>query len=93
MLAFNAAQRAHQNYGENITAAVASLLISGLTWPVATAALGGVWSVGRIAYAIGYTRTAETGGKGRYYGMAGLLTHYVLLVMAGISAWKFAAKV
>jgi glutathione S-transferase len=93
MITFNAAQRAHQNYVENIATAVGSMLIAGLTWPTATAALGAAWSVGRIAYGIGYTRSAERGGGGRYYGLFGTLAHYVLMVMAGISAWQFAAKV
>lgn len=63
------------------------MLISGLKWPVATAVLGGVWSVNRVIYAIGYTRSAEDGGKGRYYGALGLLAHYALVLMSGKAAW------
>ena len=90
MLVFNSAQRAHQNFGENHPTVIGTLLISGLRWPVATAILGAVWSVNRVVYAIGYTRSAEEGGKGRYYGAAGLIAHYVLIIMSGISAYKIA---
>lgn len=88
MLAFNSAQRAHQNFGENHPTVIGALLISGLRWPVATAVLGAVWSVNRIVYAIGYTNSGEQGGKGRYYGALGIIAHYVLIVMSGISAYK-----
>lgn len=90
MLAFNSAQRSHQNFGENHPTVIGTLLISGLRWPVATAILGAVWSVNRVVYAIGYTRSGEEGGKGRYYGSAWMLAHYALIVMSGISAYKIA---
>ncbi|KAJ4983316.1 MAPEG family protein [Stagonosporopsis vannaccii] len=90
MLAFNSAQRAHQNFGENHPTVIGTLLISGLRWPVATAVLGAVWSVNRIVYAIGYTNSGGEGGKGRYYGALWMIAHYSLLVMSGISAYKIA---
>lgn len=90
MLAFNSAQRAHQNFGENHPTVIGTLLISGLRWPVATAILGAVWSVNRIIYAIGYTNSGEEGGKGRYYGIGWGLAHYTLIIMSGISAFKIA---
>lgn len=90
MLAFNSAQRAHQNFGENHSTVIGTLLISGLRWPVATAVLGAVWSVNRIVYAIGYTNSGEEGGKGRYYGALWMIAHYALIVMSGISAYKIA---
>lgn len=90
MLRFNAAQRAHQNFNENHPTVISTLLISGLRWPAATAVLGAVWSVNRVVYAIGYTNTAEEGGKGRYYGVLGNLVHYSLIIMSGISAYKIA---
>ena len=34
---------------------LAGTLISGLKYPIATAALGGLWFVSRIVYTIGYT--------------------------------------
>lgn len=89
MLAFNSAQRAHQNFNENHVSALGAMLIAGLKWPVATAALAGVWSVNRVIYAIGYTNGSE-GGKGRYYGALWMIAHYVMVGMAGKAAWDFA---
>jgi glutathione S-transferase len=83
MLAFNSAQRAHQNFNENHVIALGAMLISGLRYPVAAAALGAVWSVNRVVYAVGYTRSGESGGKGRYYGIAWMLAHYSLVLMSG----------
>ncbi|EMD63406.1 hypothetical protein GGP41_005929 [Bipolaris sorokiniana] len=87
MLAFNAAQRAHQNFGENHPTALCAMLISGLRFPLATAALGAAWSVNRIFYSVGYTRSAERGGTGRYYGAAGIIAHYVLVLMSTKAAY------
>jgi glutathione S-transferase len=84
---FNRAQRGHQNFNENHTATVAALLISGLTYPTAAAALGFFWSVNRVLYAVGYTNGGE---KGRYWGIGGLLTGHVLNFMAARSAWVIA---
>lgn len=54
---------------------------------MATAALGLAWSVNRVFYSVGYTRSAESGGKGRYYGAAGIMAHYVLVLMSAKSAY------
>jgi glutathione S-transferase len=88
MLAFNSAQRAHQNFNENHPTALGAMAIAGLKFPVATAALGGVWAVNRVVYALGYTNGSE-GGKGRYYGALWMLAHYAMIIMAGVAAWKF----
>ena len=87
MLAFNSAQRAHQNFNENHVTALGAMLITGLRYPVAAAVLGAVWSVNRVIYAIGYARTGEDGGKGRYYGALGIIAHYVLVLMSGKAAY------
>ncbi|KNG45366.1 membrane-associated proteins in eicosanoid and glutathione metabolism [Stemphylium lycopersici] len=87
MLAFNAAQRAHQNFNENHVTALGAMLVTGLRHPVAAAVLGGLWSVNRVAYAIGYTRSAENGGKGRYWGAVGILAHYTMVLMSAKAAW------
>lgn len=89
MLQFNCAQRAHQNFNENHVSALGAMLIAGLKYPMAAAVLGGVWSVNRVVYAIGYTNGAE-GGKGRYYGVLWMLAHYVMIGMAGKAAWDLA---
>ncbi|KAF2015282.1 membrane-associated proteins in eicosanoid and glutathione metabolism [Aaosphaeria arxii CBS 175.79] len=85
---FNCAQRGHQNFNENHPTAVAAMLITGLQYPLAAAGLGATWSVGRVLYGLGYTNGKE-GGKGRYNGAAGLLAHYVLLIMSAKTAWDF----
>ncbi|KAH7065855.1 hypothetical protein BKA63DRAFT_166230 [Paraphoma chrysanthemicola] len=90
MLAFNAAQRSHQNFGENHPSFVGALLIAGLRFPVVSAVLGGVWAANRVVYALGYTKSAEQGGKGRYYGGLAILAQYVMVIMAGKSAWDIA---
>jgi glutathione S-transferase len=87
MLAFNSAQRAHQNFNENHVTALGAMLITGLRYPIAAAVLGAVWSVNRVIYAIGYSRSGEDGGKGRYYGALGIIAHYVLLLMSGKAAY------
>lgn len=45
---FNCAQRAHINFNENHPSVLAAMLLSGLLYPQASAALGAAWSVGRI---------------------------------------------
>ncbi|OCL05958.1 membrane-associated proteins in eicosanoid and glutathione metabolism [Glonium stellatum] len=87
MYLFNCAQRAHQNYNENLTSALGALLIAGLGYPRAAAITGAVWAVNRVVYAIGYTKAeekgAQSGGKGRYYGLLWNIAHVVLIGMAG----------
>ncbi|CAO2651692.1 Nn.00g042620.m01.CDS01 [Neocucurbitaria sp. VM-36] len=90
MLAFNAAQRAHQNFNENHPTALGAMLIAGLKYPVAVGVLGAVWSVNRVVYAVGYTRSGGEGGKGRYYGALWMLAHYAMVLMAGKAAWDLA---
>lgn len=47
---FNSAQRAHANFIENQPTAVGAMLIAGLKFPIATATLGGLWTVFRYIY-------------------------------------------
>ncbi|KAL6704895.1 hypothetical protein ACN47E_007578 [Coniothyrium glycines] len=90
MLAFNSAQRAHQNFNENHVTALSAMLVAGLKYPVVAAGLGAVWSVNRVVYAIGYTRSGEQGGTGRYYGSLWMIAHYSLLLMSAKTAWDMA---
>lgn len=92
MLVFNSAQRAHQNYNENLPTALGAMLIAGLEFPVATALLGAAWSANRVLYAVGYTRTESAGGKGRYWGIGWVLAHFGLMGLAGKAAWDFARQ-
>ncbi|KAF5656509.1 glutathione s-transferase [Fusarium heterosporum] len=65
---FNCAQRAHANFTENQISFLGALLISGLRYPVASAALGAGWAFSRVFYALGYS---AGGPKGRMGGSIG----------------------
>ncbi|KAF2819309.1 membrane-associated proteins in eicosanoid and glutathione metabolism [Ophiobolus disseminans] len=92
MLTFNAAQRAHQNFNENHPTFLGAMLIAGLRWPVAIGVMGGLWSVNRVVYALGYKASGGQGGKGRYYGLLWQFMHYGTVIMAGMSAWGVVAR-
>ncbi|RQM06098.1 hypothetical protein DH86_00002394, partial [Scytalidium sp. 3C] len=49
---FNCAQRAHMNFIENQPSFLGALLLAGLKFPVASAALGFLWSAGRYMYMV-----------------------------------------
>lgn len=55
------AQRAHNNFTENLTPFLGALLISGLRYPVYAAGLGALWSTGRVLFALGYTSGGPQG--------------------------------
>ncbi|KFA62781.1 hypothetical protein S40285_07549 [Stachybotrys chlorohalonatus IBT 40285] len=87
---FNCAQRAHANFTENQTSFLGALLIAGLQWPVASAALGGCWALSRLVYAIGYARS---GPEGRTRGsMGSFLFDSSLKLMAAYVAFSFATQ-
>ncbi|KAF6813406.1 MAPEG family protein [Colletotrichum plurivorum] len=65
---FNCAQRAHANFTENQPSFLGALLISGLRFPVASAAIGAGWALSRVLYAFGYT---ASGPQGRVRGSLG----------------------
>jgi glutathione S-transferase len=90
MLAFNCAQRAHQNFNENHPTALGAMLVTGLQYPVAAGVMGGLWSVNRVVYGLGYTNGME-GGKGRYYGALWMIMHYGMIIMSAKVAWGFVA--
>lgn len=87
---FNCAQRAHGNFLENHTTFLFALLVAGLRYPVASAGLGAVWSLGRIVYAVGYTAKDKDNGKGRLAGAFFWLAQLGLYVMAGMVGYKIA---
>ncbi|OMH85369.1 Microsomal glutathione S-transferase 3 [Zancudomyces culisetae] len=62
---FNSAVRVHQNYVEQLPIAVGSVLIGGLYFPKITAAIGGMYVIGRGLFAHGYI---QFGPKGRMTG-------------------------
>jgi glutathione S-transferase len=63
---FNCAQRAHGNFVENITPFLGELLITGLRFPMAAAALGAAWVFGRVWYAAGYVARGPPGRSGGF---------------------------
>ncbi|XXH00395.1 hypothetical protein Hte_006739 [Hypoxylon texense] len=84
--AFNCAQRAHANYTESITPFLGALLVSGLRYPVASAALGAGWVFARVVYAAGYT---TSGPRGRLTGSyLGVISDSVLKIMAVVASIK-----
>lgn len=91
LLAFNAAQRGHQNFNENHLNMVGSLLVCGLVHPKVAASLGAFWSVNRVLYAVGYTNWGKD-GKGRYAGLGGNLAQYGTQIWAVVTAWGLAMK-
>ncbi|KAL7625601.1 hypothetical protein AAE478_004821 [Parahypoxylon ruwenzoriense] len=83
--AFNCAQRAHSNYTENLTPFLGALLISGLYYPTASAALGAAWVFGRVWYAAGYTASGPKGRtKGFTVSAASDLALKIMAIVAGI---------
>ncbi|KFA73545.1 hypothetical protein S40288_07686 [Stachybotrys chartarum IBT 40288] len=90
VLTSNAPQRAHANFTENQTSFLGALLIAGLQWPVASAALGGCWALSRLVYAIGYARS---GPEGRVRGSIGsFLSDSSLKFMAAYVAFSYATQ-
>ncbi|KAM0693307.1 hypothetical protein Q7P36_006560 [Cladosporium allicinum] len=88
MYLFNCAQRAHYNYLENETSFLASLLIAGLRFPIASTVLGAGWIVSRILYAVGYTNPNKENGKGRLIGLTFWLFQVGLYGMVGYTGVK-----
>ncbi|KAM0438911.1 hypothetical protein ACHAPT_001672 [Fusarium lateritium] len=85
---FNCAQRAHANFTENQISFLGALLISGLRFPVAAAALGGGWALSRVVYAVGYS---SGGPEGRTRGsMGSFLFDTILKFMAAYTSITYA---
>jgi glutathione S-transferase len=86
---FNCAQRAHANFIENYTAALASWMVAGVQYPLTAAGLGAAWCVFRILYARGYTRADKEKGNGRYAGSGFFLAQLGLFGLVGKMAYDF----
>lgn len=80
LLQNNCAQRAHANFLEAYPMYLTALLIAGVQSPVASAALGAGWIVGRVAYMYGYTSSADRNGRGRSTG-------YLISSLAFLGLW------
>ncbi|KAF2481368.1 hypothetical protein BDY17DRAFT_187367 [Neohortaea acidophila] len=81
---YNCAQRAHGNWMENHPPFVIALLVAGLRYPIASTALAVGWMVFRTLYAVGYTRSDKTDGKGR---LIGTPASFLQLGLYGLMAW------
>lgn len=81
---FNCAMRAHYNFMENYNSALPAMLIGGLKYPVSAALAGTAWTVCRMIYALGYTRSDRDKGQGRLMGSGFWLAQLVLYVQAGL---------
>ena len=82
---FNCGQRAHVNYLEHLPMFLVGLGISGIEYPRVSAALGGVWIVGRWVYLRGYMDRTQIRGRGRYRGFALFMGPEVGLL--GLAGW------
>jgi uncharacterized MAPEG superfamily protein len=51
---FDCVQRAHQNTLEVAPSVASSTMMVGLMHPITSAALCGIWSLGRVVYVLGY---------------------------------------
>ncbi|KAF9091582.1 Microsomal glutathione S-transferase 3 [Mortierella sp. AM989] len=81
---FNCYQRVHQNTLEGFSGYLATLLLSGINYPIPAAALGLVWILGRIFYFYGYT----TGNpSSRHMGVFGHIGEFGLLGLTGKFAY------
>ncbi|WAO95025.1 Hypothetical protein NCS54_01263200 [Fusarium falciforme] len=84
---FNCAQRSHANFTENQISFLGALLISGLRFPVAAAAIGGGWALSRVIYAVGYS---AGGPQGRMRGSIGsFLCDTILKFMAAYTSISY----
>ncbi|KAK2743063.1 hypothetical protein FQN57_005019 [Myotisia sp. PD_48] len=79
---FNCAQRAHQNYLENMSLAMISTLVAGLRYPTATALVSGAWLAMRGLFAYGYVYSNKPQGKGRYLGGLHFPLYFILWSMS-----------
>ncbi|KAK3063483.1 hypothetical protein LTR53_018890 [Teratosphaeriaceae sp. CCFEE 6253] len=84
MYLFNCAKRAEDNFHENHASFIAAMLIAGVQYPLTATGLGLAWSVGRIMYAVGYTREDKENGKGR---LAGSFFWLAQLGLFGLTGW------
>jgi glutathione S-transferase len=79
---FNCAQRAHGNLMENMPQTMLFILVAGLKYPQASAAIGSAWVLSRIIYTYGYISSSKSRGAGRLYGVTFWFCQAVLWGMA-----------
>lgn len=79
---FNCAQRGHQNTLENLPIFLVMQLLIAQVMPLTAAALGAVWTIGRIIYVVGYT---NGGPKKRLPGF--IISNLAQTAMIFVVAW------
>ncbi|KAI5303496.1 hypothetical protein KEM55_000519 [Ascosphaera atra] len=79
---FNAAQRAHGNFLENMPQTMISTLIAGLKYPTGATVVGLLWVIARIMFLHGYVYSGLPMGKGRFRGSWFWLAQFALGGMA-----------
>lgn len=65
-----------------------AMLIAGVEYPLTTTGLGAGWLLGRMIYALGYTRRDRSDGKGRLAGSFFWLFQAGLFGLAGWTGVK-----
>jgi glutathione S-transferase len=65
-----------------------AMLMAGVEYPLVTTALGAGWLLGRMIYALGYTRKDQSNGKGRLAGSFFWLFQFSLFGLAGWTGVK-----
>ncbi|KAK7042324.1 MAPEG family [Favolaschia claudopus] len=88
-LAFNCAQRAHQNTLEYLPILYTSTLLTALKYPIPAACALGVWSVSRIAYTIGYS----SGNPGKRQNAISVLHYPMAFGLLGAATYTVAQLV
>ncbi|KAI1750064.1 membrane-associated proteins in eicosanoid and glutathione metabolism [Xylaria castorea] len=83
---FNLAQRAHANFGENLTPFLTGLLVAGLRYPTQAAWAGAAWVVGRFAYGYAYTNFGPSGRLPGY--VLSQLGKIAITTMAVLTCWN-----
>ncbi|KAF9920261.1 hypothetical protein FBU30_009927 [Linnemannia zychae] len=83
-LIFNCYQRIHQNTLEGFSTYLTVLLLGGVQYPIAGAALGGVWILGRCFYYYGYSTGHPNSRKLGVFGHLGWLGLMALTLKLGI---------
>ena len=84
ILSESGAQRAHGNFMESHMQVSIAMLISGLRYPITTASMGVAWSIFRVLYAVGYTRSDKTDATGR---LIGIPHSFIQLGLYFMMAW------
>ncbi|KAH8119906.1 hypothetical protein DFH11DRAFT_1721808 [Phellopilus nigrolimitatus] len=85
---FNCTQRAHQNTLESAPHVILAILLTGLKHPYLAAGLGGTWTLGRIAYTIGYS-SGDPSKRSKQGGFLGSLAFVGFILSTSYTVFEF----